>query len=89
MNIVLQGFEGVGGGKPTYSKCLTLKPYPNCVERLAEVCGQVTLFHYRKTGARESPVLLGIQVPFGTDKRLLAVIQVKALSNSRLGEAPQ
>ena len=33
-------------------------------------------------------MLLGIQVPFGTDKQLLDVIQVKALSNPRLGGAP-
>lgn len=49
----------------------------------------MTLFHYRKTGARESPVLLGIQVPFGTDKQLLDVIQVKALCNPRHGGPPR
>ena len=37
---------------------------------------QVTLFHYRKTGNRSSPILLGLQVPSSSQEALRAAIEV-------------
>ncbi len=37
---------------------------------------QVTLFHYRKTGNRSSPILLGLQVPPDTESDLEAATEV-------------
>ena len=37
---------------------------------------QVTLFHYRKTGNRSSPILLGLEVPMRSEEALRVVIEV-------------
>ena len=37
---------------------------------------QVTLFHYRKTGNRSSPILLGLEVPARSEEALRVVIEV-------------
>ena len=37
---------------------------------------QVTLFHYRKTGNRSSPILLGLEVPMSSEQALRVAIKV-------------
>ena len=39
---------------------------------------QVTLFHYRKTGNRSSPILLGLEVPASSEEALRVAIQVSS-----------
>lgn len=43
--------------------------------KCSDLAVQVTLFHYRKTGNRASPILLGLEVPPASAEKLAAATE--------------